>query len=139
MSEKLTFVLAHATARERAVAAVERAPDGWVVEIKPKTRTLEQNALLHALCAAVSRQRQWAGRWIDTVGWKRLFVDAFLRETTGTGMTVSPSLDMTGVVSVGEPTHAMSKQQLIDLIDWITAWCRENEIETGERMEEPAW
>lgn len=49
MRDGKTFVLAHATARQLAIEAVRNAPDGYVVEVKPKTRSPEQNALLHAL------------------------------------------------------------------------------------------
>lgn len=133
MGEKRMFVLAHDLARRRAVEAVAGAPQDWVVEIKPKTRSLEQNAMLHALCGAAAEQATWMGRKLDLVSWKRLFVDGYLRER-GDGAMVLPSLDGRGVVSVGEPTRSMSKPEMAELIEWIQAWCAEHGVET-ERVD----
>lgn len=132
--EKRMFVMAHEEARRRAMSAVADAPAGWVVEVKPKTRSLEQNALLHALCGQVAKRKVWMGRRIEGTDWKRLFVDGYLREKHQGGFSVVPSLDGTGVVSVGEPTRSMSKADMTELIEYIQAWCAENgiEVERGE-------
>lgn len=44
MSDKRTFILSHEIARRGAMRAVADAPAGYVIEIKPRTRSLEQNA-----------------------------------------------------------------------------------------------
>ena len=38
-------------AKKRAIAAIEALSlDGWIIEIREATRTLEQNAKFHAIC-----------------------------------------------------------------------------------------
>jgi len=39
-------------------------------------RTLEQNKRLHAMCADIAEQVEWAGGMMDEESWKRLFLGA---------------------------------------------------------------
>lgn len=47
-----------------------------VLEIRPDTRSLAQNARLHAMLADVAGQLEWAGKKRDVDTWKRLMVAA---------------------------------------------------------------
>jgi hypothetical protein len=89
-------------------------------------RTLEQNALLHALLQEVAERRKWAGRSWDTTVWKRLLTASWMR-AEGMHATILPALDGAGVDIIYEPTHKMSKQQVSSLIDYIQAWMVEEE------------
>lgn len=126
------FVLAHDLARRNALEAVRTAPDGMVVEVREKTRTLEQNAKLHAMCADVAKQKQWGGAWITGEDWKRLFVDLYARTSGKAGTKIVPSLDGGGVVILGIQTRNMSVKMLNELIEFIYWWGAENEIKWGE-------
>ena len=53
---KRPFILSNSTARQMAVREVINAPDGYVVEVKEPTRSLEQNAALWAALSDVSEQ-----------------------------------------------------------------------------------
>lgn len=68
--------------RPMAVQAIYSAPDGYYFEPpKEPTRSLDQNAKLHAMCGDIAKQMPWMGRKLSTDDWKRLLVDAWMRET----------------------------------------------------------
>ena len=55
---KQTFVMAHATARQRAVQAVQQAPEGHMVVVSEPNRTLEQNAAQWPYLAGFAAQKE---------------------------------------------------------------------------------
>lgn len=112
---KQSFVLSHAEARRRAVQAVQNAPEGYAVIVKPPTRNLEQNALLWALLADVSEQVVWHGRKLEPEAWKHIFTSSLKRQD------VVPGLDG-GFVVLGLSTSQMSKAEFSDLIELIHAF-----------------
>lgn len=91
--------------------------------VSDKPRNLDQNAKLHAICGDVSRQKQWAGQWIDLEGWKRLFVENWSRETGRSPGRVVPSLDGQSVVILNISTRKLNKKDFADLMTWILAYC----------------
>jgi hypothetical protein len=47
----------------------------FTLEIRPLTRTLDQNAKFHAICSDVARSgHQYMGKARDSASWKTLFV-----------------------------------------------------------------
>lgn len=118
---KQTFTLAHAEARRRAVQAVQNAPDGYAVIVKPQTRNLEQNALLWALLTDVSEQVIWHGRKLEPEAWKHIFTSSLKRQD------VVPGLDG-GFVVLGLSTSQMSKTEFGDLLELIHAFMAQNEV-----------
>ena len=128
MSEKQTYIIINEQVRTNALRAVRQADIGYCVEIKPKTRTLSQNATLHGLCADIAKQRPWAGEPRTTVDWKRIFVDGLIRAEEGQGLPMVPSLDYKGVVTLSEPTRYMGVKRLSDLIEFIYSWSADNWI-----------
>lgn len=125
---KQYFVLSHDTARQMAIQAVMNAPDGYVVEVKQATRSLEENSLLHALITQISRTQEWAGKKHDVETWKRLLVAAWCR-VHGSAVEILPALDGHGVDIVPVRTSKLSKKECADLIEYIYAWGAENGIE----------
>lgn len=118
---KQLFILVHQQARLLAQQAIKGAPDGYVVEIKPKTRNLEQNAKLHALLGEISRSVEWAGSKRDIETWKRLLTAAWLRER-GESIELLPSLDSHGVDIVFRHTSKLTVSEMSELIEYIRAW-----------------
>jgi hypothetical protein len=92
-------------------------------------RSIEQNDRLHAICHEISQQRVWAGKHIDTDGWKRLLVDCFCRETGKAQGQIVPSLDGQSVVNLGVQTRRMSVSEMSELIEWAQAWAIDNGVE----------
>jgi hypothetical protein len=128
------FVLAHDTARQRAIAAITSAPDGMVVEIKECTRSLEQNAKLHAMLEDVAQQVEWHGMKLHKDIWKRICTAAMLREIGESPMLV-PSLDGHGIEIIYEKTSTMGKRMMAALIEWVYAFGSEKGVQWSERVE----
>lgn len=125
---KQYFVLVHQEARRNAQKAIETAKDGSVVEIKEKTRTLAQNALLHTIIRKVSKTIEWAGAKRDEETWKRLLTAAWLR-ARGDNVEFLPALDGHGVDVVFRKTSDLNVSELNELIEFIEAWSADNGIE----------
>lgn len=113
---KQYFVLSHDTARNNAVMACRNAPHGYVVEIKEKTRSLEQNSLLWALLTDVSRQVDWYGRRLSPENWKNVFSAALKKQD------VVPNIDGDGFVVLGQSTSKMGKREFSDLVEIIQSF-----------------
>ena len=77
---KQIFKLVHATARQRAIKAIEDAAHGKVVEIKDPTRSLDQNARYwgKGVLYQIADQARIGGRRFDTDTWHRYFKKMFL-------------------------------------------------------------
>jgi len=121
-----TFILAHDTARSRAVDAVRQAPDGYCVEVKPKTRTLDQNARMWAMLTDVSRQVDWYGKKLTPDAWKCVFSASLKRQE------VVPGLHGDFVV-IGQSTSQMTVREMGDLMELMSAFGAER----GVRWTEP--
>lgn len=132
MSERRVFVLAHAEARRRAMAAVAEAPDGMVVEVREQRRNLDQNALLHALLTEIAERCEWAGGRHDADTWKRLLTGAWCRANREP-VTMLPALDGQGVEIVFRKTSTLTRRECADLITYVQAWMAERpEFEKAE-------
>lgn len=132
-----TFILKPENAKARMRAAWDDACSmlqfGKPVRVEVKearlTRSLDQNAMFHAICSDIAKQRQWAGKWLDTEGWKRLLVDAWARVEGKSQGQVVPSLDGQSVVNLGLQTRRMTVGEMADLISYAQAWAAENDVE----------
>ena len=124
--DKQTFILSHATARERALEAVKTAQDRFVVTIRPPTRTLEQNALLWALLADVSEQVWWHGEALTPTDWKHVLTAALTEQRTVPGING-------GLVVLGKSTSEMTKAELSELIELIYAFGTERDVVWSNR------
>ena len=118
---KKVFRLVHQAARENAIRAVSEAPEGYAVEVKSVTRSLEQNAKLHALLSDIARVIVWAGSYRDVEVWKRLLTAAWLR-ARGEPIEMLPALDGHGVDIVFRRTSELTVPEMIELIEYIQAW-----------------
>ena len=122
---KQQFKLVHLEARRRAVEAVKSAPDGWVVEVKEATRTLDQNALLWATLTDVAEQVEWYGKFLTPDDWKHIFTAALKRTQ------VVPGLDG-GFVVLGQHTSNMTKRDFSDLCEIIFAFGAEHDVKWSD-------
>lgn len=124
---KKIFRLVHDQARRGVAEFVQYAPDGWVVTFSEPTRSLDQNAKFHAICADVRKAgAKWMGRELTDQQWKVLFVSGHA-VATGIGADVIPGLEGE-FVNIRESTASMSKKRGASLIEYVLAWCAENEI-----------
>lgn len=124
---KAYFILSHQTARNNAAHACRTAPDGYVVEIKEMTRTLEQNALLHGQLTDISKQVEWYQQKFNLNVWKRLCTYSYLREERESPLLI-PALDGNGMDVIYEKTSQMGVKQMIGLIEWNYAFGSEKNV-----------
>ncbi len=126
---KQVFRLVHDTARVRAMQAVRSAPAGFVVEIKEPTRSGDQNAKFHAICADLERSGlPWAGKPRDAAAWKVLLVSGHAIATGQQGEVI-PGLE-SEFVSIRESTASMSKTRGSSLIEYAQEFCARHDIYT---------
>ncbi len=127
MSDKRTFILVHPQARANAVHAVKTTPDGYAVIIRPPTRSLDQNAKLWAALTDVSRQVVWHGRKLDPESWKHVFTAALSKQD------VVPGIEG-GFVVLGKSTSKMTKAEMAELIELITAFGVQQGVAFGDQQ-----
>lgn len=109
------FCLAHQAARDNAIQAIKTAPEGYFVEIKAKTRTLEQNALLWAMLHDLARQVDWHGETLSPEDWKNLFSASLKKQKMVHGLDG-------GLVVLAQSTSKMTVGEMGDLITLIQAF-----------------
>ena len=131
---KQTFVMAHAIARQRAVQAVQQAPEGRVVTIAEPTRNADQNAKFHSICGDIAKSgKQWAGKKRSAAQWKVLLVSGHAVATKAEFEMV-PGLEHE-FVNLRESTALMSVKRSASLISYALAFADMNGIELSERIE----
>lgn len=96
-----------------------------------RERSTEKNAHLHAVLQAISKQRQWAGKWLDVEAWKRLMVAAWER-AHGRQAEFYPALDGQGFDVVYRRTSRMTEEEVRELIQFAEAWAIDNEVQLKE-------
>lgn len=121
--ERQVFKLAHSTARRNAVNAVMSAPENFMVEVKPRNRSLDQNAMLHALFTEAAKNHTWHGRKLTATQWKVLFISGHAI-ATGLGSDMIPGLEGE-FVNIRESSASMSIARMTSLIEYINAWMAE--------------
>lgn len=94
----------------------------FVVEVKPLTRTLEQNSKLWATLTDVSEQVNWHGQKLTPEDWKHVFSAALNQQR------VVPNIDSTGFVVLGQSTSKMTVRQMSDMIELINAFGAEHGV-----------
>lgn len=98
------------------------------IEVRPEKRSNDQNALLHALISEIAAVVEWAGKKRDLETWKRLLVASWLR-ARGESLEVLPALDGKGIDVVYAPTSKLTKAELSELVEFVSAWAIENGVE----------
>jgi len=110
---RYSLILIDEKVRSRAAWLLSKAPIGYTVEIKPVTRSAEQNAKLWPMLADV-RKAKPEGREHSDEAWKALFMHALGQE-----QQFERALDGKGVVPLGYRTSQLSKRLFADLLEVI--------------------
>lgn len=113
------------TSRPIAMTALQTAPDGYMVRIGEPTRSLEQNALIHALMTEVGDKLEWKwnGQDVDMDDLKSIFVAAY-RKASGKQSRFVLGID-------GQPvplswrTREFTKKECGEFVDMVQAWMAE--------------
>lgn len=102
---------------ERAVRWISQAPAGTRLEFKAPRRTLPQNDRLWAMLTDVATQLPWHGIKLAPDDWKLIFLDSLKRE-----LRLVPNIDGTGFVNLGLSSSDLSKSEMSDLFELISAF-----------------
>ncbi|HDR1453306.1 TPA: recombination protein NinB [Pasteurella multocida] len=91
-----------------------------VIDIKPRTRNLEQNAKFHAMCQDVADQLEFMGRKLTMEQWKVLFI-------SGHAMAINEKAEIVPglegeFVNIRESSAKMSVKRMASLIEYVTAY-----------------
>ena len=127
MSSKLPpYFLVSESVRQSAIRLLLSLPidaeKPFVMQIKAKTRSLEQNSKLWACLTDVSNQLNWHGRKLSPESWKCVF-SASLK-----AQDVVPNIDGTGFVVMAQSTSNMTIKEMVDLIELIHAFGAQNNV-----------
>ena len=98
------------------------------VEVREEKRSDAENRLLHAMLGHISKTQEWAGKRRDIETWKRLLTAAWCR-ARNEQVELLPALDGHGVDIVFRRTSQLTRKECAELIEFVMAWCAENEIE----------
>ena len=110
--------------REMLRRWLDRAPDGFRLEISEPKRTDAQNRLLWPLLTALSTQLKWHGLTLSPEDWKDVMTAGLKREAR-----MVPNMDGNGFVALGMRTSTMTKAEFSELIELIRAFDAREGIE----------
>lgn len=104
----------------------------YVVEVKPLTRTIQQNKFLHSLFGDLERQAEWHGSKLTAEQWKMLMISG---HTIATKEPCKMVIGVEGeVVNLRESSAQMSVARLNSLLEYVQCWAAENGVVISEQM-----
>ena len=103
------------------LAASLQAGGQWVLTVKRKTRSIEQNARLWAMLTEVSNQVEWYGKKLTPEDWKNVFSAALYQQEEVTGING-------GFVVLGRSTSKMTVAQMSEMQTLIEAFGAERGV-----------
>jgi hypothetical protein len=102
---------------------------GWTVTIAPPSRSLDQNAIFHALCDDIAKARpEWNGLSMSAEDWKQLLILSHAVATSEGGIRLTQDLEGQGLVQLRESSARMSKARATSLIDYTMAWAAQHGV-----------
>lgn len=120
MTEK-RVMYTNATNRRHIAEQISALPDGWRVELKPASRTLDQNAAQWPILDAFSKQKQWPVNgvmsWLTSEEWKDVLTAAFeqdLQPRLAAGVNG-------GIVMLGRRTSKYNKAKFSEWLEFLNA------------------
>lgn len=98
-----------------------------IIREEKRARSLDQNAILHAIFHEVSKSgARWFGKERNAQEWKVLFISGHA-VATKIGVEIIPGLE-NEFVNIRESSATMSTTRFASLVDYVLAWCAENAI-----------
>lgn len=117
---KQIFHLVNPSVRQNAVHAILSAPENYRVELRERTRTLDQNAVMWSCLTDLSRQVQWPVNgqleWMTPDEWKDV-ITASLHQENKIAQGIRG-----GFVMLGRSTSRMGIKAMIEVIDFCHAF-----------------
>jgi hypothetical protein len=138
MSDKRTFILVHAQARNGAMHCVAHAPDGYIAIIQPATKKRVQEEKYHAMIGDIAEQTTYAGKRWDKDDMKRILVDEFADEMRNAGTPLHhdgrliPSENGRRVIQLGIQTADFWVKEASAFIEFLYAWGTDRDVKWSE-------
>lgn len=101
---------------------LEVAPDGCVVSFKENTRSLEQNARMHAMLDDIAEQVVWHGQKLPAWKWKLMFVYAH------NDVEIVPGIEPGSFVPVYRSTTTLGIKEASDYMLMIEAFGAHHDV-----------
>ena len=124
--EKQVFHLVSPSVRQSAARAIMSAPENYRVELRERTRTLDQNAVMWACLTDLSRQVQWPVNgqleWMTPDEWKDV-ITASLHQENKIAQGIRG-----GFVMLGRSTSRMGIKAMIEVINFCHAFGAEKGV-----------
>jgi len=120
---RATIIITSQADRDRAAMWARKAPAGTSVTFKANKRTAGQNARMWAMLTDVAQQATHHGNRYTADQWKILFMHA-----CGQEVQFLPGLDGKTFVPWGQRSSDLTKEEMTDLMEFISAWGAENGI-----------
>ena len=102
------------------------------LEIKPASKSRDQEEKYHAIIGDIAKQAQHMGAKWSAEDWKRMLVWQYCKDNQLDFGKIVPSLDMTGIVQLGMQTRKFTKEQASEFLAFLICWCDQNGIELNE-------
>ena len=104
------------------------------LEIKPASKSRDQEQKYHAIIGDIAKQAQHMGAKWSAEDWKRMLVWQYCKDNQLDSGKIVPSLDMTGIVQLGMQTRKFTKEQASEFVAFLICWCDQNGIELKETI-----
>jgi hypothetical protein len=118
--ERQIYQLVSPQVRQNAIRAIMQAPDNFRVELRERTRTLDQNSVMWSCLTDLSKQVRWPvnGRleWMTPEEWKDV-ITASLHQENKIAQGIRG-----GFVMLGRSTSKMGVKAMIEVIDFCHAF-----------------
>lgn len=126
MSDKRVFRITP-TNRRHVAEQVSNLPEGFVIKAGPPTRSLEQNALLHAMFGELEQKAKYMGRKLTAYQWKNLLISG---HSIAVGLTpeIVPGIEGEWI-NLRESSASMTVARMTSLIEYIHAWAAVNNVQ----------
>lgn len=130
---KRILTLTGEAAKKAACREILAAPEGYVVTIAEKTRSLDQNAKLWPMLQDIAKQCNWHGMRLKEDEWKDLLSAGLVQSK------VVPNMEGNGFVILGQRTSKMTKSQFAALIELLYAFGAERGVVWTEPVADERW
>lgn len=125
----MRLVITGQVAREAIINRIRLADIGLEVLIREPKRNEEQSRKFHALCGDVAKQKPYMGKLRSKDAWKVLFISGHAI-AEGLGADVVPGLEGE-FCNIRESSADMRGKRMSSLIEYVLAYCADNEVEVS--------
>ena len=112
---KQTYFLINNEVKHNATEAIRQAPENFICELRPKTRSIEQNARMWAMLGDISEQVDWYGNKLSSNEWKDVFSASLKKQKVVAGIDG-------GFVVCGLSTSKMTIPEINELMELMQAF-----------------